>query len=307
MNRVLPLFVSFLGSLGLASAFAYLLLIVRAFGPGGDAVIDFLIGSSDEQLSLGFLTVFIPYVLLLAHMYMRIRVGDWLLDRGAEEGALKYAERRMKSTPLRARKEAIAHRAVVARVYLRRRQYEEAWRVLEAARKLPRRGPFLARLRRWQLETALRRENLVDAHQVIEATGSIRSRSGDAAAFHACVAEVAVREGDRPRADEALKRADWADEDHPRTRLVRAFVTARFEAEEIQPALDALDDCGGWLDDVPGASAEILAVKARLIARQGDVAMAWDLLERADATDADPRSEWVVGQVREELGEADGS
>lgn len=307
MNRVVPALVSFLGSLGLACALAYLLLIVRAFGPGNDAVIDFLIGESDEQLSLGFVTVLVPYALLLAHLYLRVRVGDWLLRRGAVDAARSYASRRIKPTLLRAKKEAIVHRSVVARVHVREQEYDAARDLLAAAERLPRRGPFLARFRRWELEIELRREDLVAAHAVIDAAPTFRNRSDDVAAFHACVAEVAVRENDREAAHAALDRADWASAGHPRTGISRAFAVARFGDPEISAALQALNSCEEWLADVPGASAEVLATRARLLSAGGDDDAAGAALDGARDATADRRSRWVVERTGEELEDEDGT
>jgi ATP/maltotriose-dependent transcriptional regulator MalT len=307
MTRAIPALVSLLGSLGLACALAYLFMIFLAFGPGGDEIIDFLVGKSDRELSYGFLTVLIPYALLLTHLYARVRVGEWLLKRDAVEQAMRYASRRMKSTLLRARKEAIVHRSVVARVHLRRGEYDSAWEVLDEADKLPKRGPFLLRFRRWQLETALRRENLVDAHRVVDAVGTVRDRSADAAAFHACVAEIAVREGDEVSANAALDRADWAFDDHPRSRLVRALAAVEFDTGEITGAVEALDACDDWLSDVPGATAEVLATRALGLARSAQPEAARRALDRAEDATADDRSEWVVQRVTDELEGADGT
>lgn len=304
MIRFASAAVSLMGSLGLALAAGYLLLIFRAFQPGGEAVTEFLVGRSDGTFGWGFMIVIVPYALLLAHLWFRIRLGDWMLSRGAVDEALSYASRRMRSNPLRARKEALAHRVTVMRVHVRRGDYEEAWRVASEAGKLGRPNPWQTRFLRWQLEIALRRENLVDAHAVVDAVGAPRERSAEAAAFHSAAAEVAVRENVASVARERLESARWAQATPAARALVaEALRAAKFELEEhaLQRALEGLDAATRWLAEVPGFAGEWAACRARLLVKLGRHEEARAALASPPAAGSDARSHWVFEQTKKEI------
>lgn len=301
MSRLAIAAVSFLGSLGFALAMGYIVLVVRAFSPGGAAATEFLIGKDDARFAWGFLVFMVPYVLLLSHLWLRIRLGDWLLRRGEDALAERYSLKRMKPNPFRARKEALAHRNVVARVLLRRGRYDEAWQLLEEA-KTGGASPWLTECRRWQLEIALRRENLLDAHSVIDAAKSVKGRGAQVAAWHACAAEVAIREGRSTDALEALDSARWAEERNPRIALAEGLYAAKFglDAAEAQKGTAALQRAREWLIDVPGGEGEWRAARARLHILAGDEDAARKALgEPSDAWDR--RSRYVWNEVRDEL------
>ena len=302
MSRIAIVVVSFMGSLGFALGIGYILLIGRAFGRGSESVTWFLVGESDANLGWGFLLFLVPYALLLAHLYLRIRVGSWLLSRGEVELAERYASRRMKPNLLRARKEALAHRNVVARILIRRGEYDGAWNLMEDAEP-GRPSPWAVERRRWQLETALRRENLLDAHTIVEAAGTVRSRGGEVAAYLACVAEIAIREGKPAEARERLDAARWAlSAPHPRVAFVRGLHAAKFTKDEetTRDGLGLIEQAKPWLGDVPGAEGEWRAVKALLLAREGDAAAARQALgEFSESWDRRSRFAWE--EARDEI------
>ena len=304
MIRLASVAVSLMGSLGLALAAGYLLLIVRAFQPGGEEVTAFLVGRSDGTFGWGFTVVIVPYALLLAHLWFRIRLGDWMLSRGALDDAAAYASRRMRANPLRARKEALAHRVTLMRVHVRRREYDEAWRLASEVRKLGRSNPWQTRFRRWQLEIALRRENLVDARAVIDAVGAPPERSAEAAALHSACAEIAVREKDAAVARERLESAAWAHaKPVARALVAEALRAAKFELEPgaLQRALDGLEDAATWLEEVPGFTGEWAACRARLLVKLGRREQAEAAVASPPPANSDERSLWVFEQTRKEI------
>lgn len=269
MARLLIALNSLLGGVGLGLSAVYFALVAASFAPGGEHVAAFMVGPDPAQLGFGFTLIVLPYACLLLHLVGRMKVANFLVSRGEVALARSYALRRLRANLARSRREVLANRTALMRCATRVLDYEEATRV--AAEALLPRPPRLGAtsqeviaFHRWRLEVALRRDDLVEAAAVVAQAWPFSATGEEAAAFHACAAEVAARSGEDY--DTWVERAQFASATSERLAVTRLIV----EGEPLDLATLR------WLEDVPGARAELLA-------RLGDPAA-------ADAT-ADARSE----------------
>lgn len=301
MGRLLTIITTLTGGIGLGSALGYFVLVAASFAEGGGALVDFLVGKDDANFGVGFALVVIPYVLLIAHLALRIRVAGILLSRGETEAAERFARARLKAGLLRARKEATANRTALIRVALRRGDYDSA-ASLAAEAQLPRRGPERIAFFRWKLENALRRENLVEAKATISEAWPFSARGDEAAAFCACAGEVAIREGDQQSWLEWRDRAAYARPNSARLLLADGLAAARFsaDADTCERLAERLEKPLTWLQDVPLGEGELAATLAALWTAAGKA----DAANRAVERDlpADARSEFVLAKWRDTAG-----
>lgn len=305
MGRLLVALTALIGGVGLGLALGYVVLVVAAFLPGAGRIVEFLVGTEDGTPRFGFLLVLIPYALLLAHLWLRLRVAGILLQRGEVEQAKRFATRRLSVNPLRAKREVLANRVVLMRIALRELDYDRAVEIAgEALLPGGRASVDTVAFHRWRLEAILRRENLVEAKQLVGAVWPFAVRGEQAAAFCACAAELAVRNGDRDAFEEWCERAEYAQPGSPRLTIARAFAAVKFGAtgEEAAAAADDLDGPLDWLREVPGAHGEVVAARAALLARAAHPDAALDLLSGARPAD-DARSMAVIDRHAAEVSE----
>lgn len=266
--------VSLTGILGMGLAMAYLFVVFLAFQPGFSELTYLLVGRSDRELPLWVFSAAVPYVLLLAHLYLRTMFGRWLLQNGHLEEAIEYTSGRLTISLLRSRTEAAFHRLYLAQAQVRKMDYTNAKLTLDGLSRVPRR--LEQEYLRWKLEVALRSENLKAANDVRNA---LRSCKNDACGrAWAAVMELAVRQDDPELFDVAQKNALWAlKEDDARLVFSRTMAAKRWQ----RPMPDGTADA--FLAEVPGARLEWCVARG----------------ETGSETSGDRRSEWVAGQTQE--------
>ncbi len=244
--------VSAIGVIGLALAFLYIFAVFLAFQPGFSDLTYLFVGRSDRELPLFVLTALVPYSLLMAHLYLRTKLGGVFLKHGGVDEAITYTSDKVKPSLMRSSTEAAFHRLFLAKALVRRLRYDEALKVLDDVKAVPRRlkDEYL----RWTLEVLLRKEDLVRANQLVEKIHSSKSEAAGCA--WAAVAELAVRQNDKALFDTAWKNAIWAlPSTHPRLAFTALSAARRFE---IPPAGD---DATGFLNEIPGAGLEWAAMR----------------------------------------------
>ena len=289
--RALTALSTTVGGLGLGTAAGYMALVFASFDPRGAPITKFMVGATDGTPGWGFMLVAIPYVLLIAHLWIRLRMGRWLLETEDLDAVDRYAAKRTRPNLMRARKEALANVVALMRVDLRRGDYASALQRAQNATRLPGRGEELAAFHRWRLEAALRAEDLIVAKQIVADAWPIRGPRAASAPFCACAAELAVRNRDRAVFDDWIERAEYADASHPRLTVAKLFAAARFGADQVEVDPDA--DVHVWTVDVPGARAEIRAVRAQIRHAAEDDAYVLDL-DDEDRQHMDMRSSHIV-------------
>src|SRR5690554_3243953 len=269
IKRVYPIFVSMLGTLGLATALAFLAGVFLAFQPGWEEWAEFFVPR-------GVYLLVIPYALLLSHLYLRAQLGVWFLRRGWVEEAIAYCEQRLSHHLMRSRAEALAHRVALARAFAARGDYARARALLEADFDVPKRGRARLDIARWRMEVALREENLLRAHRAFDQVAGQLRPAPARRELDACRAELAVREGERDAYDSAMGRANWKGTPDPRVQWVEVLAALRWEAAEISSAQagnipgDALAINLAKVDRIreamrillPQAEGEVLAIRA---------------------------------------------
>jgi len=298
-KKLYPALVSLLGSVGLAGALGYLFAGVLMFFPGFEKLSEFMVGRTDLTPGYGWTLVAVPFVLLLAHLYTRARLGFWFVRHGWIDEAIAYTQARLKTGLFRSKNEVRAHRAALGWSLAHRGEYAAAWEVLEEA-DAPPGAPFATAVIRWRLEVALRRENLVDCHRVLERIDTIRARTADVCAIWGCAAEVAARESDEVACREALEKARWVDADAPRTGYAAALCAEAFahDDEELEEAAASLKRALTALDrDLPLRGPEARAHLAEVLRALGRADQARAVLEEARALEGDPRSVFVLSQT----------
>lgn len=296
MKRIYPILVSMTGALGLALALAYLGGAWLALDPQWQAWAEFFMPRALPLLLA-------PYVLLLGYLYLRTDLGLWFLRRGLPDEAIAYCQARLGHSLGRSRSEALAQRIALARAYVYVGDYARAEQTLASGYKRPTRGRLALELARWQMEIWLRRENLIRCHEAWNtAPGTLRPARARAE-LDACRAELALREGNREDYETALARAQWRGAKLARVRLIEVLGRLRFEdalaptadappAEFIQAMIDELDAITPKIiAEIPRRAPEIVATRAKLLYRSGQVDQTRQELTRAQAIQGDARSQ----------------
>lgn len=295
--RLVPILVSFCGSLGLATAMTYFVGIYLAFLPQWHRWAEFFVPRA-------LLFVPIPYILLLLYLGLRTYLGQWYLEQGDVEAAIRYTSSRLRPHLLRGRREVDFHRLVLARALIRRQDYA-------AAREICERGPLAGGGRnalafaRWAMEIALREDDAERARDTFERHSErMRSaRSADRrtrASLLACRAELALREDDREGYKALITEALWADPDNTRAMLTRVLgmLTYGQEASDWPEVLRNLELVQGVAcTDIPGRAAELAALQALMLYKSGREDEARATLERAATLDADAWSQRVRASI----------
>lgn len=302
MRRSAPFLVSMLGVLGLALGLTYLVAIGLAFTPGYDQVTFFMIGESDLAFSYNFLLVGIPYVMLVAHLYLRTQLGLWMLDRGWVGEAAAYVEDKQETGLMRSAREASHHRLAQARVHAANADYDSAWKILDNdafRRRLP--GNLTSRWAHWSLEVALRREDLLSFRAVDETIDKKKLKGSAGAAIWACRAEEAARRRDESRWLECLESGAFIAR-HPRLAHARAIGSLRMPLGELEPdeTLRSLLEASDEIHKAyPFLAAEIDALAVYLRYRETGEGPSDDALEELseEGRHADSRARHVVRSV----------
>lgn len=297
MHRIYPTFVSLLGAAGLASALAYFIGIYLVFQPQWKAWADFFVPAAIPLL-------LVPYVLLLVHLYLRTRLSQWLLGRGHVDEAVAYCETRLDHNLLRSRKESLTNRITLARAHIVRADYEAANKVLGSGFAMPQKGAQVLEIARWRMEAALRMDNLVLCHEVFDSVADLVRPKRPRAYLLACRGELAARESSRAEFDEAIDEALWIQTDNPRVQLAQVLGVLRFgaSAEQLDDGLAVLETVFETIvDEIPYREAELVALRAELLARLGRDDEAGEVIATADERRSDRRSKFEVRRVHESI------
>jgi len=305
IKRVYPIFISLLGTLGLATALAFLAGAYLAFQPGWEEWAEFFVPRSVYLLV-------IPYALLLSHLYLRAQLGLWFLRRGWVDEAVAYCEPRLSQNLMRSRAEALAHRVALARAFVGRGDYARARALLDADYHLPKRGRARLDIARWRMEVALREENLVRAHRAFDEVGGQLRPAQARRALDACRAELALREGDQEGYESAMARTTRKGAASARAQWVEVMAALRFDSAEVSNgeagniSLETLAIGLAKLDRIrdaicillPFAEGEVLAIRAELLYRSARLDEARQQLASLESACCDARSNYEVERVR---------
>lgn len=298
MGRSLVVFSTLVGGCGLGLAAAYVMLVVVAFLPGGEAVAAFMVGS-EQGPGYGYALIVVPYVLLLLHLWLRVNVAAKLLEMGDVERARDFATRRLKVSVLRGRREALANRTVLMRIACRAGQYEEVDELAAGAR-LPRRGMFgsvdgEAEFHRWRLEALLRREDLVSARKVVADAWPMAGRGPAIADFCACAAELSVRNNEPDEVRTWRDRALFAADRSERLDVTTLLAALRFGESVDEDVLERVNPhTVGFLEDLPGAALEVALARAELAGDEPGAVHE----QFADSADARSMFVWQNSELR---------
>ena len=303
--RIYPLFISLLGSVGLAVSLAFLAGAYLAFQPGWEEWAEFFVPRA-------IFLVAIPYVLLLGYLFLRAQLGLWFLGRGRVDEAIAYCEPRLSHSLMRSRGEALGNRIALARAFVARGDYGRAREILETLDKPPKRGRRRLELARWRMEVALREENLIHCHRAYDqVAGQLRPASARRR-LDACRAELALREGDRAAFESALGKANWKGKSLPRIQWVEVMGALRFEqaggsaakignngGAHLAVQLEVLDSIrDALLNLLPQVEGEVLSIRAELLYRDGHLEEARQQLASLESARCDARSRYEAERVR---------
>jgi tetratricopeptide (TPR) repeat protein len=294
VEKVAPKLVAGLGGLGLGSALAYFVGVYLAFQPDWGAWSAFFV---PRALPL----VLIPYLSLTAYLYMRSRLGGWLVDRGAYDRAISYAGERLDASLLRSKKETHLHRIALGRAHVAKSEYEEAYRVLSKGYAVPKEGAQALEIHRWRIEAALRLEDLVRCHESYDNVAGAARPAASRVYVLGCRIEIAVREKNRAECNRFVEEFEWTELECTRVDLARALELIAFEEddESLERALGLLEDAHeDAVADVPGRHRGLLAWRARALASLGRLEEAEITLKEAAEAPGDGRSDYVVEQTK---------
>lgn len=291
-----PKIVTFLGGAGLAGAVTFFVGVYLAFQPEWERWAEFFVPWSIVWMA-------VPFIMLVAYLYLRTRLGQWYVDHGRIDEAIAYCEERIEPhLVLRSRKEAMFHRLALGRAYLARHEYEKVEEVLDSGYAVPTRGRLGLEVHRWRMEAALRIENLVRAHEVWNEVEEVKRPRSTRAVLLACRAELAVRERDTSAYEASLEGALWADPECTRAELVEVIECCRNDAAgaDFERLLDVLDRVfEPVVGEVPGREAELYALRARLLLGAEELEEARRALQGAHEAEADRRSEHEVERIEQ--------
>ncbi len=297
LERIYPKFVSLLGAAGLASSLAYFAGAYLAFQPQWQTWAEFFVPAAIPLL-------LVPSLLLLAHLYLRTALGEWLLGRGHVDEAIAYCEERRDHNLVRSKKEALINRITLARAHMVRADYERADEVLSSGFARPAKGAEAIEIARWRLEAALRLEDLVVCHEAAASADGLTRPKRPRAYFLGCRAELAARQGDRSGFDEAIDEALWVGPKNPRVRLSQVFGALRFGAseDEFDEALALLEQVySPTVGDVPHREGELVALRAEILWELGRRDEAREAIASAEKLPRDTRSDYEIRRVRERI------
>lgn len=292
MIRRAPLLVSILGIVSLAMSLLYVAAVFASFHPRGAEVSKVMVGEHAGEFGYAIVLVFIPYLLLLVYLSLRVRLGHWLVEKGAPQEALEYVEGKMNPSFSRSRTEANSHRAAAVRARLRLGETEEASLVFGRSWSPSGRGRIGREAVLWLVQAALRVDDLVTANKTLSKI-DLKGRSATAGSLHAVRAIVRAREGDEEAWSQSLESARWCRTPGHLVAWAFAVGVARFEiAARAAEALEEVARHAERLDEeVPGRRAERLLVVAKLRELEGDRMGAEEAREAAGVVaDPDPRS-----------------
>lgn len=300
-----PTFVSLIGILGLALGLTYLVAIGLAFTPGYDELTHFLVGESDLEFSYNFLWVGLPYLLLIAHLYMRTQLGLWMLDRGMVAEARAYVMDKQETGLMRSSREVAHHWLAMSRILACEGEYDAAWEKLEEhlrRGKVP--GSLRGRWAHWAMEVALRREDGIGFTEVSERIDiPLNDRVG--AAVWSCRAEYHARARNYVAFREAVESSNFAWSSHPRLAHARAVGALRIPERVSDPAAihrELISARSELLDTHPFLDPECAALEAYLEALQDPSNFTADVREELHSflEQADSRAAFVVKSVLRE-------
>lgn len=269
--RFYPLFISVIGILGLATAMVFLVGVVLSFMPGHQAVAYFFVGRSDLERSFTFLLVGVPYALIVAHVYLRTHAGALFLKNGHLDDAIAYCETKLVVTPGRGHKEVAYHRLYLAQTMVRQGKYKEALETLDGVIRCP--AALVGDYAVWELECALRHQDLVRANALLEKLAHSRNKRVNLdsnLSLCAAAAELALRQNQDDRFKKLVEKARWSDGnpqllDVKNPRLAATLLLAgQREVLDLDGRENSLlERTTPWTETIPGAKLEIL-LAARL-------------------------------------------
>lgn len=297
VERLYPTFVSFLGSLGLGTALAFLFWGTYFYATDNTLWLQIF-------LYWGPLLVLVPFGALVAHLYLRTHLAGWYLEHGRIEKAAGYAGERLDHSLLRSRREALVHRMYLGRAQIARGEYAEALATLTRGFSEPEAETLLARYRRWQLEAALRLEDDEMADEALEGALEMEADTETRANLRACAAECAVLEGNCEAYHTHLDEARWLKSARARADFVEALGTARFgkTAEARETALQCIRRSRtASQTEVPGRAGEWYALRTELLVDLDRMSEAERTLDEAEEARADDRSELALERARKRL------
>jgi hypothetical protein len=293
VEKVVPKIVATLGGFGLATTLAYFAGVYLAFQPGWGAWSTFFV-----PLALPLMLV--PYASLTGYLYARSRLSGWLVERAEYEQAIAYAGDRLEPSLLRSKKETHMHRIALGRAYICRQDYAEAYASLSKGYAVPKTGAQALEIHRWQIEAALRLEDLVRCHASYEAVADATRPASSRVYVLGCRIEMAVRERNRVDCTQFIEEADWTEQHCSRVDVARALMLIAFGdgKASFERALglieSAFDDV---VEDVPGRERGLLAWRAQALAKMGRLEDARLVMKEVSATRGDRRSDYVAEQA----------
>jgi tetratricopeptide (TPR) repeat protein len=297
LERHMPAIVSSLGSLGLGLTLTYFVGVFLAFQPGWETWAAFFV-------DWGPPAVVVPAGLLVAHLYLRMQLGEWLVDRGRIDDALDFTADRLDHDWRCSKREALHHRLARARAWVVHGDYDRASELLWSGYAIPPSGRMAARIRRWQAEIALRRGDPASVREAYRHADDLSGHPRPLAHLEAARAELASREETRSDFLDYAEGADWLEEGAPRVDWSWILGAAAFEEDddELDWALTRLEAVRTpVVDEIPGRAPEIEAVRAELLAMAGRLEEARDALESARRLEGDDWSHGVVERVASNL------
>ncbi len=203
-GRVAIVAVSFLGTLGLATAMLYLIGAVLNFMPGFSQVSRFMIGT-EEGLSYGFALIILPNLLIISHLYFRTNLGNWLFNRGYFDLAEDFCGKRQTHNLLRSRGEALANKSIILAVLIRNQKWSEAKSLFEQTDpKL--KNPFYWRWLGWGAELYWRVDDSACLEDLLAKKGEVGKLSER---YDAVRAQYYFEKGDSEKALSILKNRSW--------------------------------------------------------------------------------------------------
>lgn len=196
--------VSFLGTLGLAMSLLYLIATVLNFVTGFSQLSRFMIGN-EEGLSYGFTLLIVPCLLMIAHLYFRSVLANWLFNRGDFDLAREFVEKRQSHNLLRSKAESLANRSIFLALLIHDRNWEEAIKHFEST-KPQKKNPFFWRWVGWGAELYWRLDQFEKLDSLFAKNGTV-GKLGER--YDAIRAHYYFEKGDKVEAESILKNQSW--------------------------------------------------------------------------------------------------